>query len=196
MSVPEEERTRQEKAVVAAAVLGVEDHAQVQHLGLLLGEAVVVADGIEEVLGEGEPLLGAVEIEGVVVEVVALGGVGVGHDHGATGHQLEGLTELILQRVVLGGVIIAIECQDAPAQPVHDVPARRLEDHVLGEVHRQGPELGEDGIEIGELLPCGQGAEEQEVGGLLEAEAPIWVMPAMTPVPSAFRSPRFTSMCS
>ena len=75
--------------------------------------------------------------------------------------------------MVLGGVIIAVEGQDAPAQPVHDVPARRLEDHVLGEVYRQGPELGEDGIEIGELLPGGQGAEEQEVGGLLEAEAAL-----------------------
>ena len=154
-------------------MLGVEDHAQVQHLGLLLGEAVVVADGVEEVLGEGEPLLGPVEVEGVVVEVVALGGVGVGHDHGAPGHQLEGLAELVLQGVVLGGVVIAVEGQDAPAQPVHDVPARRLEDHVLGEVHRQGTELGENGVEVGELLPGGQGAEEQEVGGLLEAEAAL-----------------------
>ena len=159
--------------VVAAAVLGVDHHAQIQELGLPLGEAVVVAHGVEEVLREGEPLLGAVEIQGVVVKVVALGRVGVGDDHGAPGHQLQGLAQLILQGPALRVLVIAVEGQDASAQAVHDVPARRPEDHILGEVGRQGAQLGEHMVEIRQLFSGGQSPEEEQIGRLLKVEPPL-----------------------
>ena len=64
--------------VVAAAVLGVEHQAQIQQPGLLVGVPVVVAHGVEEVLRHAQPLLGPVEVEGLVVVVVPLGREGVG----------------------------------------------------------------------------------------------------------------------
>ena len=69
-------------------MLRVEDHAQIQQPGLIRGKALVVAHGVEKVLGQGEPLLAPVEIEGVIVKIVPLGGIRVGHNHGTAGHQL------------------------------------------------------------------------------------------------------------
>ena len=159
--------------VVAAAVLGVEHQAQIQQPGLLVGVPVVVAHGVEEVLRHAQPLLGPVEVEGLVVVVVPLGREGVGHDHRYAGNELHRLPELVGQGHVIGPPVIGIEGQHRAGQLIHHIGAGGLEDHVLGEHGRQGPVGGEQSLEGGELGPGGQGAEEKQVGGLLKAEAAL-----------------------
>ena len=48
-----------------------------------------------------------------------------------------------------------------------------MEDHILGEVGRQGAQLGEHMVEIRQLFSGGQSPEEEQIGRLLKAEPPL-----------------------
>ena len=62
------------------------DHqTQIQKPCFLLGEALIVANGVEEVLCQRQTGLGPVQVEAVVIEVVPLDRVGMRHNHGETG---------------------------------------------------------------------------------------------------------------
>ena len=159
-----------EGGVVAAAVLGVEDHAQVQELGLVVVKFGVLPQGVEEVLGHAHVRPGPVEVEAVLVEVVALGRVGVGHNGGRPGHHAEGFEQLVLQAPVLRLAVVGVEGQDAAGQLVHDVLVGGAEDHILGEVAGQLAPPGHEDLEVLQLGGRGQLAEEEEVHRLLEAE--------------------------
>ena len=160
-----------EGAVVAAAVLGVEHQAEIQQLGLAVGEFVVLAHGVEEVLGQRHSVLRPVEVEGVAVEIAPLGGVGVGHDHRGAGDEGDGLTQLVLQSHNLGLVIVRIEGQHTAGDLVHHVAGRGLQDHVLSEHGGQGAHLAQQFGELAQLLAVGQAAHEQQERRLLKAEA-------------------------
>ena len=162
-----------EGGVVAAAVFGVEHQTQVQQPGLLLGKLVVVADGVEEILRHAQALLRPVEVEGLLIVIVPLHRKGVGDDGGAPGHQSQGLEQLVLQGGVLRPGIIGVQGQDRTAQLIHHVGARGLEDHILGEAGRERAILRQDLVEGGQLVPGGQGAEQQQIGCLLKAEAAL-----------------------
>ena len=159
--------------VVAAAVLGVDDHAQVQELCLLGGKFVVVPHRPEEIFRHGQPRLGTVEVEAFVVVVVPFGGVGVGHDLGGPGHQDHGSPQFAGKRHVLGVIIVGVEGEHRPAQFVHHVGAGGLQDHVLGEHGRQVVVGLHEGLKVRQPLLGGQGAEEEQVGGLGVAEAAL-----------------------
>ena len=160
-----------EGGVVAAAVLRVEDHAKVQKLGLVVVEFRVLAQGVEEVLGHAQIRPGPVEVKAVLVEIMPLGGVGVGHDGGRPGHHAEGFEELVFQTSVLRLAVVGVEGQDAAGQLVHDVLVGGAEDHVLGEITGQLAPPGHEDLEILQLGERGQLAEEEEVHRLLKAEA-------------------------
>ena len=57
---------------------------------------------VQEILCDAQALDGPVEVETVVVKVVALDRVGVGHDDGKAGDELKGLPEHILQSQIVG----------------------------------------------------------------------------------------------
>ena len=156
MSVPEEDSTRQ---------------AQVQQAGLLLGVLIVPADGVEEILGQGQVVLRPVEVQTLVVEVVALHGEGVGHDGGAAGDELHGLTHLVFNAVVVRIAVIGVQGQHRAGQLVHHIMAGGGQNHVLGEPVGQSAVLRQDAGEALQLPPGGQRAQQQQIGGLLKTEA-------------------------
>ncbi len=110
-----------EGGVVAAAVLCVEHHAQIQQAGFLCGVFVIVPDGVEEVLRRAQTRLGPVQIERAVVKIAVLGGVGVGNDGGAAGDELHSLVQLGGQGQVVGIVVVRIEGQYAAGQLIHNI---------------------------------------------------------------------------
>ena len=110
------------------------------------------------------------EVEGLVVVVVALHGEGVGHDDGHPGDELDGLPQLVGQGHIVGVVVIGVQSQHRAGQLVHHVGTGGLDDHVLGEHMGQGVVVAEHLLEGGQLLPGGQGAEQEQIGGLLKAE--------------------------
>ena len=160
-----------EGGVVAAAVLRVEDHAKVQKLGLVVVEFRVLAQGVEEVLGHAQIRPGPVEVKAVLVEIMPLGGVGVGHDGGRPGHHAEGLEELVLQRHVLRLAVVGVEGHDAALQLIHNVLVGGAENHILTEIAGELAPLGHEILELRQLGSRGQLAEEQQVHRLLKAKA-------------------------
>ena len=108
----------------------------------------------------------------VPVEVVALDGVGVGHDAGEGPDELHRLEQHVADGGVIGVLVIGVQGQDAAAQLVHDVLTGALHDHVLGEAAGQPPGVVHDLVEVVHLGPGGEIAHEQQIGHLLEAEGP------------------------
>jgi hypothetical protein len=151
-------------------VLGVQHQAQVQQLGLLVGVLVVVPDRVEEVLRHAQALLRPVEVKRFVVVVVPLHREGVGHDDGHPGDELHGLAQLIGQGHVVRVVVIGIQSQHRAGQFVHHVGAGGLEDHILGKHPGQRAVVGQKLLKGGQLPAGGQGAHQQQIGGLLKAE--------------------------
>ena len=152
-------------------MLHVQHQTQVQQMGLLGGELIVVPHGVQEILRHRQAGLGPVQVEGLLVVIVPLGGEGVGHDDWEAGNELQRLEHLHRQGVVVRVGIVGVQRQHRPGQLVHHVVAGRLEDHVLGEVGGQLPEEGQDLAELLQRRRRGQGAEQQQIGRLLIAEA-------------------------
>ena len=162
--------------VVAAAVLSVDHEHQVEEAGFVVGEGVVLAEHPQEVLCHGELRVGIVDIEGVVIVVVALGGKGVGDDGGEPRHQLDGLAHEVLGGEIIGTVVVGVECQNAARQLVHDILAGGAEDHVLHEALGQLPRLEEHILKLIQLLPGGELAHQQQEHHLGEAEGLVLAM--------------------
>ena len=146
---------------------------RVKEFGIFVCVALVVAEHTQEVLRHGEALLGVMDVEALFVEVVALHGVGVGDYDGEARNQLYRLAEHVLKTGVVGVGVVGVEGEDAAGELVHHVAAGGLDNHVLGEVVRQGAGFRQYGVELLELLFCGQLAHEQQVGDLLVAEAAV-----------------------
>ena len=91
---------------------------------------------------------------------------------GKARHQLHRLEQDVVQRGVVGILVVGIQGQHAPGQLVHDAPAGVLHDHVLGKPSRQLPGPVHDLVEAGQLFPGGEIAHEQQVGNFLKAKGP------------------------
>ena len=160
-----------EGGVVAAAVLGVADQTQVEQARLLVGELLVRPDHAQEIFRDGEARLGAVQIQTVVIKIVALDNVSVRNDDGETGDQLDGLAHHVFHGQTVRIGVAGVERQHRTPQLVHDVVAGIFEDHVLSEVLRQRGVGVQNGVEHLILLARGELAQQQKVGDLGEAEA-------------------------
>ena len=160
-----------EGGAVTAAVLGVDDQAEIQEVRLGLGVFLVRAEDAEEVLGGTEVIVGVMESQGLIEEGVAVDRVGLGGDNGEAGHDLNGLAEHIVQRHLVGVIVIGIESQHRALELVHDGAGGGLHDDVLGKARRQTAQGGQEIIELRQLLSGGEVAEEEEEGGLLKAKA-------------------------
>ncbi len=78
-----------------AAVFRVDHKAEIEQDGFFPRELIVRAYGIQKILSHGQMLVGPVEIQAFVVEIVAFGGQGIGDDHRAPGNQVNVLDELL-----------------------------------------------------------------------------------------------------
>ena len=159
-----------EGGVVAAAVLGVDHQHHIQQMGFLLGVLFVGTYHPQEVFRRGQIILREMDVQGIPLEIVALHRVGVGHDRGEAAHQLDGLQQHVFHRGVVGIIVIGVQRQHAAGQLVHDVPAGMAHDHVLGKALRQFPGPLHDLVEVLQLRPGGQIAQQQQIGHLLKAK--------------------------
>ena len=128
-----------EGGVVAAAVLCVEHHAQVQKPGLFMSELPVRAQRVQNGLRCGMPRLVRMEKHTLLIKVPPLHLVGIGHDGGHPGNQGNALPHIVLQRLVIRVVIVRVQRQHRAGQLVHNVLGGRLDDHVFGEIFGQLP---------------------------------------------------------
>jgi len=167
------ERAADEGGVVAG-VLGVQDEHEVEQVRFLRGEGFVLANHPQQIFGHGQIGRRVVDIEGLPVEVVALGSIGVGRDERETADELDRLAQQVLERGVVRAVVEGIQSQHAAGQLIHDVTAGRLENHVLGEGVGHRPGGGEDAHELLLLLLARQMAQQQQIGDLLVAEGAVF----------------------
>ena len=145
-------------------------------MGLLLGVALIGVQHQQEILRRRQIFPGIVDVQAFAVNIVALGGVGVGHNGGETGDQLDGLYEHVLQTGVVGILVIGVQRQHAAGQLVHHIGAGILEDNILGKSLGQGPGAGEHGGKLPNLRLVGQIAHQQQKGDLLIAKGAICYM--------------------
>jgi hypothetical protein len=114
-------------------------HAQVEEPCFLCGIYTVLADAVQEVFGHGAPAQRPVEEKAFLVEIVALRGKRICDNDGAARKQQKRPVELFFEvaPVRLRLVVIRVHCQDGARELVHDVDARRSEDHVFRKTIRQ-----------------------------------------------------------
>ena len=167
------QRPAHEGGVVAAAVLGMEHQHHIQQMGLLLGIAFVRTDHPQEVLRRAESLLRVVDVQGLAAEMVALDGVGIGHDGGKIPDKLHRLAQQIVHRQIVRIRVVGVQRQDAAAQLIHDVAAGAPHDHPLGEALRQFSGPVHDLIEVPQLPLRGQISHQQQIRHLLEPEGSL-----------------------
>ena len=110
------------------------------------------------------------DIEGLAVDIVPLGLIGVGRDEREARDELDRLAREIFHGGVVRVVVIGIEIHDAAAELVHDVVARVAQDVVLLKALGQIARLLEQEVELLQLIARGQMADEQQIGDLLIAE--------------------------
>ena len=160
-----------EGGVVAAAVFGVQDEAEVEHLGFELAVLPVRTDETEDVFRRTEVGARLVDDEAVVRVIVRIHLIAVGGEQGELRDELDALPEHIGDGDVVGVLVVAIKCEHAARDDVHHVRRRRLHDDVAYEALGQSAVGAEHLGEVRELLLVGERPEEQKIGGLLKAEA-------------------------
>ena len=148
---------------------------QIQQLCLFMGELLVRPVGGEDVLGGALPRRGRVEEHALLVVHPALELVGVHHDGGQPGDQVDGLLHQVFQAQVLGALVIAVEREHAAGHLIHNIGAGRAQQHVLDEVLGQVVVLGDDLLELLQLALFGQAAEQKQPADLLKNEAVVLV---------------------
>ncbi len=157
-------------------MLGVQDEHQVQQPRLFGRKFVVLAQHVQEVFRNGHAFLGHMNEQGFPVVIVTLDREGVRHDDGQTPNQLDGLADKVFRRQPVRIRIIGIQREHAAGELVHDVVARRLDDHILGKPFRQDARCGQDGIVAPQLLFRRQMAKKQQVGHLFVAKGSLCLM--------------------
>ena len=156
---------------VTAAMLGVDNQAQVKEVCLGLGVLLIRAEDAEEVLCGAEVIVGVMEGQGLIEEGVAVDRVGLGRNDGKPRHDLNGLAEHIVQGDLVGVIVVGVEGQHRALELVHDGAGGRLHDDVLSEAGGQTAEGRQEVVELSQLLLGGKVTEEEEEGCLLKAEA-------------------------
>ena len=159
-----------DKGGVIGRVLGVQDHHEIEQACLLDGILLVLAEHAQIVFGQAQAGLGVVHIERLAVDIVPLRLIGVGGDERKARDEFDGLAREVLHGGVVRVVVIGIEVRDAAGELVHDVVARVVQDVVLLKALGQKARLLEQEIELLQLIPRRQVADEQEIGDLLIAE--------------------------
>ena len=160
-----------ERRVVAAAVLRMEHHAQVEQLGFLAGEAPVLADGIQDGFRRVMLRLERVEKHGLLIEMTALHLIGVGHDGRHTGNKRNALAHIVFEGEIIGVVVVGIERQHGAGQLVHHVLGGILHDDIFREILRQLAVFVKQLADAVVLTLIRQFTENQQPDDLLVGEA-------------------------
>jgi len=154
------EHTAGERGIVAAAMLGVQNQADVQQLRLLAGEAAVEAHRGKDVFGKRHPVDRRMKKQALVVVIALFHLIGVDHNRRNARNQFNGLPDDVFQRHILRQLVVAVQRQHAAGQLIHNIRRRRLDDHILDKALRQLAVLLQQAREAGKLLRRRQIAEQ------------------------------------
>ena len=154
-------------------MVGVDQQTHIQQLGFLVGKLLVRAVGAQDVLCRALAGLGHVEEHALLVIIAALHLVSVHHHGGHAGDQVDALVQDILQRQVLGMLVVGIQAQHAPLHLVHNIGRRSI--HGIHKTIGQGAVLCQQLAEIVQLLLGGQAAEQQQPDDLFKHKAVVAV---------------------
>ena len=165
------EHARGERGVVAAAVLGVQDEHDVEQHGLLVREALVRAQDVEDGLGHRVALAHRRHEQALVVLLRHVGGVRHGGRARPAAEQGERHVDLVRGRGVVGVGVEGVEQKRRALQHVHDGVAvgraREEAEVALGQLLARV----DAGAEVVELGARGQLAGDEQVRDLLVAKA-------------------------
>ena len=97
--------------------------------------------------------------------------IAVHREHGEERDELYALAEHVGDRDIVRLFIVGIQREHAFCEGIHHIVARSLHDDVACEGGGQSAEVGKKASEFRELVLAGHSSEEEEVNGLLVAEA-------------------------
>lgn len=160
---------RREGGVVAAAVFGVDDQADVQRLGFQVGEFIVPPQDVQDILRAGIFFDGSVNNERRTL-IIAACAMAVDGKQGELCDELEGLAQDVFDVERVGGIVERIEIEHAAREHIHDVGRGRFHDDVAHKGLRQFAQIGKQGGKIGKLFFGGENAEEEKVYGFFKTE--------------------------
>ena len=160
---------------VAAAVVCVNQQAQIQQACFLVGELLVCTVGAQNVLRSALPGDGVMEVHAFVVIHTALELVGVHHHGGQLGNQVDALGQDVGQAQIIGVLVIAVHRKHAARHLIHNVGGGRVHDHVVRKALGQFAVLINQLAEPGILFLGGQCAKQQQPHHFLKHEAVVLV---------------------
>ena len=152
-----------EGGVVTAAVLCLNDHADVKQSRLFLGVLLCRTEHTQKVLRRAEIVVRTVEIKASTVVVRAVVSVGMRRDDGELCDDLDALSEHILKACVIGVFVVGVERKHTGRHLVHYRTGGRFHKDVLGKSRRELAVMSEERIEIVELFLVGKLAEEKQI---------------------------------
>ena len=158
--------------VVAAAVLRMQNEAQVEHFRFQSGKFAVVAQHVEDVFRGGKVLLRLVDKEGGVRVIVSVSLLAVYGQKRKLRDQLERLAQYVLFGYVVRARIVGVEGENTARQHVHHVARGRLHDDIPHEGGGQAAEIRQDLAEALEVCLRRQVAEQKQEGRLFKGKAP------------------------
>ncbi len=163
---------RRERRVVAAAVLGVQNEALVEHRRFEGGELAVVAQHVQDIFRGGKVCARLMNKQRRVRIIIAVRLLAVDGEKRELRDELKRLAQNILFRGIVRPRVIGVEGKHAAGEHIHHVARGRLHDDVALERGGQGAEIRQNFAEAVELASRGQVPEQQQVRRLLEGKAP------------------------
>lgn len=160
-----------ESGVVTAAVVGLEDQAEIENFCFERGEFAVFANEMQNIFCGAAAGEGLMHDQALVVEIMLFGGIGVSDHERHFGDEVETLREDVAELDVVGIFVVGIKGEHDALQLVHEVSAWNAQEDVFLEIIREGAAALQGAAEPVELLAVWQGTKEQEVDDFFKTEA-------------------------
>ena len=162
-----------EGGIVSAAVLHVEDHADIQDPRLQRRKLAVRAKDMEDIFRHGAFRERLVDEQAVAVMVMAVGLIAVNGQHRTEADELQALTQHIGKGNIIGPVVIGVERQDASCQCIHHILAGGFHDNVADEAGGKASVVDEKFFKFREFFLIGKLVEQEEICNLFVTEPAV-----------------------
>ena len=148
----------------------VDDQDGIQEVGFPFGEFTVRPQHVEDVLRDGVFRPGIMDDQGMAVEAMDLGLIGVAGDGRELGQQVESLEQGLVDICRVRVLVVIVQGQGGSHQAVHQVlggiPQQFIDQELIGQVIS----VGQSFFKIYKGIFIGQKTEQEEETGLLVTE--------------------------
>ena len=157
--------------VVATAVVGVNNQAEVEHTRLKLCIGAVGTNHIKDGFGMGKTVWWIVEHQGIAVVIMVVHTVAIGGNHREAGNELQALTHHIGEGGIVGMVIVGVEGEHRAREAIHHVVGWGLHNNIAHKAVWERAVIIELLREETQAAGARQLASEEEVGDFLKTVA-------------------------